>query len=37
MTPFQEREDDAGIPTNCVVTQVDEHNTPIHINQGPIT
>jgi hypothetical protein len=34
---FQEREDDADIPTNCVVTQVDEHNTPININHGPIT
>jgi hypothetical protein len=34
---FQEREDDANIPTNHVVTQVDEHNTPININQGPIT
>jgi hypothetical protein len=34
---FQEREDDADIPSNRVVTQVDEHNTPININQGPIT
>jgi hypothetical protein len=34
---FQEMEDDADIRTNHVVTQVDEHNTPININQGPIT
>jgi hypothetical protein len=34
---FSEREDDADIPTDHTVTQVDEHNTPININQGPIT
>jgi hypothetical protein len=34
---FQEREDDADFPTDQAVTQVDEHNTPIDINQGPIT
>jgi hypothetical protein len=34
---FQEREDDADITTDHIVTQVDEHNTPININQGPIT
>jgi hypothetical protein len=34
---FQEREDDVDIPTDQVVTQVDERNTPININQGPIT
>jgi hypothetical protein len=34
---FQEREDDADIPTDQAITQVDEHNTPININQGPIT
>jgi hypothetical protein len=34
-TPFQEGEDDADIPTDRTVTQVDEHNTPININQGP--
>jgi hypothetical protein len=34
MTPFQEREDDVDIPR---VTQVDEDNTPINRNQGPIT
>jgi hypothetical protein len=28
---------DADIPSNRVVTQVDEHNTPININKGPIT
>jgi hypothetical protein len=33
-TPFQEKEDDVYIPR---VTQVDEDNTPININQGPIT
>jgi hypothetical protein len=36
-TPFQEGEDDADIPTDQTVTQVDEHNTPININQGLIT
>jgi hypothetical protein len=36
-TPFQEGEDDADIPTDRAITQVDEHNTPITINQGPIT
>jgi hypothetical protein len=34
MTPFQVGEDDVDIPR---VTQVDEDNTPIHINKGPIT
>jgi hypothetical protein len=34
---FQEREDDVDIPTDQAVTQVDEHNTPINIKQGPIT
>jgi hypothetical protein len=34
MTPFQEGEDDVDIPR---VTQVDEDNTPININNGPIT
>jgi hypothetical protein len=34
---FQEREDDADILTDQAVTQVDEHNTQININQGPIT
>jgi hypothetical protein len=29
---FQEREDDADIPTDQAVTQVDEHNIPININ-----
>jgi hypothetical protein len=33
-TPFQEGEDDVDIPR---VTQVDEDNTPINTNQGPIT
>jgi hypothetical protein len=33
-TPFQEGEDDMDIPR---VTQVDENNTPININQGQIT
>jgi hypothetical protein len=33
-TPFQEGEDDVDIPR---ATQVDEDNTPININQGPIT
>jgi hypothetical protein len=33
MTPFQEGEDDVDIPK---VTQVDEDNTPININHGPI-
>jgi hypothetical protein len=33
-TPFQEKEDDVDIPR---VTQVDEGNTPININHGPIT
>jgi hypothetical protein len=28
---------DADIPTDQAITQVDEHNTPININQGPIT
>jgi hypothetical protein len=28
MTPFQEGEDDADIPTDRAVTQVDEHHTP---------
>jgi hypothetical protein len=28
---------DADIPTERAVTQVDEHNTTININQGPIT
>jgi hypothetical protein len=28
---------DADIPTDQAVTQVDEHNTPININKGPIT
>jgi hypothetical protein len=37
MTPFQEGEDDADISTHRAITQVDEHNTPININQGPIT
>jgi hypothetical protein len=37
MTPFQEGEDDADIYTDQAVTQVDEHNTQININQGPIT
>jgi hypothetical protein len=30
-------EHDADISTDQDVTQVDEHNTPININQGPIT
>jgi hypothetical protein len=34
---FREMEDDADIPTDQAFTQVDEHNTPININQGPIT
>jgi hypothetical protein len=33
-TPFQEGEDDVDIQR---VTQVDEDNTPININHGPIT
>jgi hypothetical protein len=36
-TPFQVRENDVDIPTYQYVTQVDEHNTLITINQGPIT
>jgi hypothetical protein len=28
---------DVDIPTEQAVTQVDVHNTPININQGPIT
>jgi hypothetical protein len=35
-TPFQEGGDDADIPIDKAVTQVNEHNTPININQGPI-
>jgi hypothetical protein len=31
------RSSDADISTDRTVTQVDEHNTPININQGPIT
>jgi hypothetical protein len=34
---FQEMEDDADIATDQAFTQVDEHNTPININRGPIT
>jgi hypothetical protein len=35
-TPFQEGEDDADIPTVQAVTQVDEHNTPININNDQL-
>jgi hypothetical protein len=36
-SPFQEGEDDTDIPTNQAIRQVDEHNTPININQGTTT
>jgi hypothetical protein len=35
--PSRQSKVDADILTNRVVTQVYEHNTPININQGPIT